>query len=1476
MSASAGSRGLKSFRPSTRGRGTFAPRGPRAGPEDANARKPRLTSNISNGATSKPRRPSSRDGVIRGPSRRGTDRDTPLYRPPSRQIRNTPRPAPSHSSSDASRDATTQEQTAYRTYMDKTFKTLEGHRKQERKGAITDGLLADPDKPTTLADAITIIGTCQDMCAEHERVQRITQLMVDDCEKVPHAIKEDLKVPLEDRMVKRYRRPAAGYEEQLPSDIRPPLILQKTLDYLMDEIVGGSEPLGNVHKFVWDRTRAIRNDFSIQQVTKIDELRIAISCFERIARFHILSLHQLARNAADFDAYQEREQLNNTLLSLIYYYDDSRHILVSLNEPEFRAYCIIFEIQDQRPDLEDRAQNWPPAILKDRRVQTAMKLYAAAANTSDTHGPLRPQSPNAIAQANTPRFFDLIRSPAVPYLMACVAEIYFNKVRRTALDTILKVYKVKRGGSAKMEDWTLTDLARILGFDSEYEVQTYCEDHGFAVTHKKSSDAYVDLGSFAGRHLSDTKTDRKQAFSTSLVEQKRHGRTFPAIVNGMTVAQAQAQGLVVEEYSDMEGSTTADEESLFLPDSTATTAPSEDPNTNGEHVDGSITREKLDGGSSKTSPLFQQSATPFKSSDTSKADIPTSSTFFGKPSISAPSQSATQSFAFQYKPAAPAASSPFSTQDKPDSVTSPFGNKSKPDSKPPSFGFAQPTTISDQTIPTQNGSPSKSIFGSKTSSTFEPPNFDLGTSPSLNQIGSNNASKPENKSTGVDFSAGSSMFKAAGPAVSEQEASSSPFSFLNPTPARPITPSSTFFSQAPAPVINKEADPNTSQPSSSSFFPQSSTSNLQIENTNEQPHKSPGEPGFSFAKPIFQSAAPSTFSPDSQTVDSSSRIPPPSSNPARQTSNTPPFAPFEPRFSPAPNSAPEPAPLKAPDPRPAVLDALAEGLLMEDQGLLQQFIEYTIGPIVREAFLEVDGERSWERAREVRTIVLRGKYLRRWKDIAWKRKLMRKGKERRAIFAKSMQEMARSSRLGYSQGKTSSQSSLVDNVPNHDKYSLERSMLPPPQLQNNMKRKSLPIDFDELPNAEGLHGNKRKRQDPVQQTKSSKHSLHSSFKPHHKRSRTMGESRRPTSLYDNLADFSQLDEDAYANEKVIRQARRLVGHAKLDTTQGDYFALKARGIDIDQSVTPQSSLKRSRADDQIERVRKLLKPSPPDLTKPISQSTQRSHPSNGLSAHGAHSNSQLTTTHSSDAQKSPDDLLAQVRQVREALAEGTAWFQAEREKSERLGSSRSSELPHDRTLNRITSQPVKPEPWDYQSREPILPPTRAQLRLERTKANGLLPPDWDWNKSVTEWKLRGGTGSPRPGASREQRGRSTPTVVAPQQNQIKKPIGLAAATNGLGKRPAPIRKAEEVVYDDDEEEVDFDGEEGLTEAYDEEEDEEEEEGAEEEDEGGYADGYEEGYEEEEYEEYEEEAENPAGSAVLKAQGNSADTAIDLD
>ena len=308
-------------------------------------------------------------------------------------------------------------------------------------------------------------------------------------------------------MVKRFRRSAAGYDEQLPSDIRPPLVLQKTLNYLFDELLAGSQSLASVHKFLWDRTRGIRNDFSIQQVTKTEDLRIAIDCFERIARFHILSLHQLShpsRDNGEFDHHQEREQLNNTLLSLMYYYDDSRHKLASPNEAEFRAYCIIFEIRDLRPDIEDRAQNWPKQLLKDARIQTAFKLYAAAGNASETQGPLRPHTQFPIAQSNYALFWTIIRSNTVSYLMACAAEIYFHLVRSRALETIWRAYR--RPGTTKLEDWVLSDVVVALGFDNEEQAQGFCEDHGFIIGEREDGETFLDISSVASNSLAGQST----------------------------------------------------------------------------------------------------------------------------------------------------------------------------------------------------------------------------------------------------------------------------------------------------------------------------------------------------------------------------------------------------------------------------------------------------------------------------------------------------------------------------------------------------------------------------------------------------------------------------------------------------------------------------------------------------------------------------------------------------------------------------------------------------------------------------------------------------------------------------------------------------------------------------------------------------------------------------------------------------------
>lgn len=103
----------------------------------------------------------------------------------------------------------------------------------ERAHAIANNLVDDPEKKRRLKDAITFVGTCQDMCPHYEAIERIVQRAVDTCEKVVG--KDGIANPSQSHMVKRFRRSAAGDEAQLPSDVRPPTVLKVRL--LQDMLV---------------------------------------------------------------------------------------------------------------------------------------------------------------------------------------------------------------------------------------------------------------------------------------------------------------------------------------------------------------------------------------------------------------------------------------------------------------------------------------------------------------------------------------------------------------------------------------------------------------------------------------------------------------------------------------------------------------------------------------------------------------------------------------------------------------------------------------------------------------------------------------------------------------------------------------------------------------------------------------------------------------------------------------------------------------------------------------------------------------------------------------------------------------------------------------------------------------------------------------------------------------------------------------
>lgn len=85
------------------------------------------------------------------------------------------------------------------------------------------------------------------------------------------------------------------------------------LDYLFHDILSQDPEMTESHPFLRDRTRAVRQDFTMQH----ERGPLAIECHERIARYHILCLHVL-REWENFSESQELEQLRKGKLIYIY------------------------------------------------------------------------------------------------------------------------------------------------------------------------------------------------------------------------------------------------------------------------------------------------------------------------------------------------------------------------------------------------------------------------------------------------------------------------------------------------------------------------------------------------------------------------------------------------------------------------------------------------------------------------------------------------------------------------------------------------------------------------------------------------------------------------------------------------------------------------------------------------------------------------------------------------------------------------------------------------------------------------------------------------------------------------------------------------------------------------------------------------------------------------------------------------------
>ncbi|ODV92292.1 hypothetical protein CANCADRAFT_20935, partial [Tortispora caseinolytica NRRL Y-17796] len=298
------------------------------------------------------------------------------------------------------------------------------------------------------------------MCPPFERLRRQVENDIKTFERDPVT-----KQPSTERCVKCFARPAAGQPPPLPSDVRPPKVLVKTLDYLITNILSH---LPSSHAFLWDRTRSIRQDFTFQNYNG-DE---TVLCCERIARIHILSCHVMASiDDPDYSRQQELEQFTKTMQTLLDLYDEARtRNKLYRNEPEFRAYHLLSAINDAEADRT--VQLLPPDVFYHPHVQTALKLRALAQQNNQTGRGSR----NTAACLNAfAAFFRALEETEVPFLMTCLLETHFVDIRIGALRAMARaVHK-------KSRPYSVSHLARLLGFDDIDSAISFCETCGLNV-----------------------------------------------------------------------------------------------------------------------------------------------------------------------------------------------------------------------------------------------------------------------------------------------------------------------------------------------------------------------------------------------------------------------------------------------------------------------------------------------------------------------------------------------------------------------------------------------------------------------------------------------------------------------------------------------------------------------------------------------------------------------------------------------------------------------------------------------------------------------------------------------------------------------------------------------------------------------------------------------------------------------------------
>ncbi|KAE9620862.1 hypothetical protein Lalb_Chr01g0007531 [Lupinus albus] len=305
---------------------------------------------------------------------------------------------------------------------------------------------ADSDSDSNF---VPLLGTCPYMCPERERIQRekLRDLAVFE------RLNGNPRKSSPTLAVKKFCRTISS---KCASDVRPLPVLEDTLKYLLSFLESTDNPFEVVHDFVFDRTRSIRQDLTMQNIVN----KKAIYMYEGMVKFHVVSHHKLRHSLSDPNIasmhHLNMEQLTKTLTSLFSLYEANRNSnYVHENEAEFHSLNVLLHLGSYSKPMAEPLSLWfsrlSPLVLKSKEMRFARRML------------------RSFRLGNYKDFFCTAATQA-SYLQYCIMEPYINEVRALALSCI-------NFGGYKLHPYPLFDLSKQLMI-KESDLETFCKSCG--------------------------------------------------------------------------------------------------------------------------------------------------------------------------------------------------------------------------------------------------------------------------------------------------------------------------------------------------------------------------------------------------------------------------------------------------------------------------------------------------------------------------------------------------------------------------------------------------------------------------------------------------------------------------------------------------------------------------------------------------------------------------------------------------------------------------------------------------------------------------------------------------------------------------------------------------------------------------------------------------------------------------------------